>query len=200
MSICSNHNPLIAITGGIGSGKTYVCKLLHERGIDVYDCDAAAKRLMRENTVLRNRITTLVGEEAYSNGILQKRVLAEYLLKSDKNREALNNVVHPAVAQDFVSSGFSWLESAILFDSGFNTRVQFDYIVCVSAPVEIRLNRVAKRDNITRQKALEWIERQLPQQQVEKLSDFVILNDGYAPLEEQVDLLLNNIDKIKHNK
>ena len=92
----------IAITGGIGSGKSYVCRMLEQRGIVIYDCDAAAKHLMRTSGSLQRQLKELVGDEVYSaDGVLQKCVLAEFLLANEANKQALNNVVHPAVAVDY---------------------------------------------------------------------------------------------------
>ena len=184
---------LIAITGGIGSGKSYVCQLLEKHGIKVYDCDAAAKRLMRTSATLRQQLRQLVGPQVYRGCILQKRVLAEFLLASEANKQAVNEIVHPAVALDFIESDYQWLESAILFDSGFHRRVPFSFVVCVSAPEAVRVQRIMARDGISEAKALEWIHRQMPQEQVEAQSDFVIVNDGVAPLEPQVDKLLENL-------
>ena len=184
---------LIAITGGIGSGKSYVCQLLEKHGIKVYDCDAAAKRLMRTSATLRQQLRQLVGPQVYRGCILQKRVLAEFLLASEANKQAVNEIVHPAVALDFIESDYQWLESAILFDSGFHRRVPFSFVVCVSAPEDVRVQRIMARDGISEAKALEWIHRQMPQEQVEGLSNFVIHNDGVVPLEPQVDKLLENL-------
>jgi dephospho-CoA kinase len=184
----------IAITGGIGSGKSYVCKLLGEFGIVVYDCDAAAKRLMRYDEQLKSGLQALLGNDVYDErGVLNKSVLAQFLLASDENRQSVNDIVHPAVARDFEQSGCSWLESAILFDSRFVERTHFDYIICVSAPEEVRLERVMKRDAIDRGKAQQWIDNQMSQDRVEKLSDYVIINDGKKDLKEQITLLLKNI-------
>ena len=188
--------PLIAITGGIGSGKSYVCQLLEKRGIKVYDCDAAAKRLMRTSATLRQQLRQLVGPQVYRGCILQKRVLAEFLLASEANKQAVNEIVHPAVALDFIESDYQWLESAILFDSGFHRRVPFSFVVCVSAPEDVRVQRIMARDGISEAKALEWIHRQMPQEQVEAQSDFVIVNDGVAPLEPQVDKLIHQLDSL----
>lgn len=188
--------PLIAITGGIGSGKSYVCQLLEKRGIKVYDCDAAAKRLMRTSATLRQQLRQLVGPQVYRGCILQKRVLAEFLLASEANKQAVNEIVHPAVALDFIESDYQWLESAILFDSGFHRRVPFSFVVCVSAPEAVRVQRIMARDGISEAKALEWIHRQMPQEQVEKQSDFVIVNDGVVPLEPQVDHLIHQLDSL----
>jgi dephospho-CoA kinase len=187
---------LIAITGGIGSGKSYVCQLLEKRGIKVYDCDTAAKRLMRTSATLRQQLRQLVGPQVYRGCILQKRVLAEFLLASEANKQAVNEIVHPAVALDFIESDYQWLESAILFDSGFHRRVPFSFVVCVSAPEDVRVQRIMARDGISEAKALEWIHRQMPQEQVEEQSDFVIVNDGVAPLEPQVDKLIHQLDSL----
>lgn len=185
---------LTAITGGIGSGKSYVCRILESRGISVYDCDAAAKRLMRTSEKLQQELRQLVGQDVYtSDGQLQKRVLADFLLASEANKLALNDVIHPAVAEDFLSSGMTWLESAILFESGFDRRIRFDRIVCVSAPRNVRIQRIMRRDNITAEKAAEWIDTQMAQEEVERRSHFVIVNDGKSDIEQQVDNMLSKI-------
>lgn len=185
---------LTAITGGIGSGKSYVCRILESRGICVYDCDAAAKRLMRTSEKLQQELRQLVGQDVYtSDGQLQKSVLSDFLLTSEANKLALNDVIHPAVAEDFLSSGMTWLESAILFESGFNSRVSFDRIVCVSAPRDVRIQRIMRRDNICAEKAAEWIDTQMAQKEVERRSHFVIVNDGKSDIEQQVDNMLSKI-------
>lgn len=183
----------IAITGGIGSGKSYVCRRLERHGIRVYDCDTAAKRLMRDSDELREALRQLVGDEVYVGNVLQKPVMARFLLKSEANKQAVNDVVHPAVAHDFEVSGYTWLESAILFDSGFDMRTRFDYIICVTAPLEVRIRRVMKRDGISRQQALDWIQRQLPQNEVRARSDFEIVNDGKANIEKQIETIIKQI-------
>lgn len=185
---------LTAITGGIGSGKSYVCRILESRGICVYDCDAAAKRLMRTSEKLHQELRQLVGQDVYtSDGQLQKRVLANFLLASEANKLALNDVIHPAVAEDFLSSGMTWLESAILFESGFDRRIRFDRIVCVSAPRNVRIQRIMRRDNITAEKAAEWIDTQMAQEEVERRSHLVIVNDGKSDIEQQIDNMLSQI-------
>lgn len=89
---------------------------------------------MRQDADLQAGLKKLVGEEVYSaDGILQKPVLAQFILTGEANKQAVNDVVHPAVARDFEQSDCEWMESAILFDSGFNHRTHFDKVVCVSA-------------------------------------------------------------------
>lgn len=184
----------VAITGGIGSGKSFVCKLLQQRGIQVYDCDAAAKRLMRTSEPLQQALKHLVGEQVYQGPTLQKHVLAEFLLRSEANKQAVNAVIHPAVASDFLASGLTWLESAILFESGFDRRVGFDHKVCVSAPEALRLERIMQRDGISEPQARNWIARQMDQREVERRCDFIIVNDGETPLGAQIDRILKEID------
>lgn len=182
----------IAITGGIGSGKSYVCRILEKQGIRVYDCDAEAKRLMRTDAELQTGLKQLVGEEVYSaDGILQKPVLAQFILTSEANKQAVNDVVHPAVARDFEQSDCEWMESAILFDSGFDRRTHFDKVVCVSAPVAVRLQRIIQRDHISQEKAQQWIDAVMPQEELIARSDYEIVNDGVRDVEAQVVHLLN---------
>ena len=187
----------IAVTGGIGCGKSYVCQLLKNRGIDVFDCDEAAKRLMRTDRGLQADLKRLVGEGVYKGPKLQKSVLAKFLLGSEDHKQKVNDVVHPAVARDFLNSGLEWLESAILFESGFDRRISFDYVVCVSAPVDVRLERIITRDHISLDRAMEWIESQMPQEEVESRSNYIVVNDGQANLDSQIEGLLQSVEQAR---
>ena len=102
-------------------------------------------------------------------------------------------VLIPPVADDFAASGKQWLESAILFESGFDRRIAFDHIVCVTAPRPVRIQRIVQRDNITLQRAAEWIDVQMSQQEVAQHSDFCIQNDGESDLQAQIDDILRQI-------
>lgn len=178
----------IAITGGIGSGKSYVCRMLEQRGIRIYDCDSAAKRLMRTSPTLRQQLTELIGPNTYdSEGHLNKAEVARFLLLSEQNAQAIDAIVHPAVAQDFLQSGYQWMECAILFESGFDNLV--DKVIVVTAPEELRIERVMNRDGITREKALEWMHHQWSQEQVVEKSHYEIVNDGH-PLEPQIEKII----------
>lgn len=180
-----------AITGGIGTGKSYVCSLLREYGIEVYDCDKAAKRLMATDRNLQERLSQAVGQEVFPQGKLDKALLAHFLLASPENNGIVNSIVHPAVACDFQLSEKTWMESAILFEAHFEKYV--DGIVCVSAPYETRVERIMKRDNISRERAVEWIERQMSQEEKERRSHHVITNDGKKPLKEQIEKMLHSL-------
>lgn len=191
----------IGITGGIGSGKSYVARLLAKRGIDVYDCDAAAKRLMRTSPELRRQLTALIGPDCYlmpeypdfpdsseQQPHLNKAVVAQFLLASEENAHAIDAIVHPAVIRDFVYSGYEWMESAILYESGAYKVV--DRVIVVTAPEETRLQRIMARDGISREKALEWIARQWPQEEVRRRADYEIVNDGTTDIEQQLNKII----------
>ncbi|MCD8296985.1 MAG: dephospho-CoA kinase [Prevotella sp.] len=181
----------VAVTGGIGSGKSYLCKLLADRGIIVYDCDKAAKRLMMESCKIREQLTAVVGNNAYIGGKLNKAVISSFLLKSADNAKKINQIVHPVVAEDFVASNMTWMECALLFSSGFNKLV--DKSICVTAPLDVRISRIINRDHISEAKAREWINNQMPQQEMRALSDYEIVNDGTADVNAQLDRILKTI-------
>lgn len=184
----------IAITGGIGSGKSYVCRLLHQlQGVDIYDCDAAAKRLMRCSPYLRQQLTQLIGPDTYIDDQLNKAAVAQFLLSSDDHAHAIDAIVHPAVADDFIQSGKQWMECAILYESGFDKLV--DKVIVVTAPDEVRIHRIMKRDGISNLKARQWIERQWPQEKVRQLADYEIVNDGLLPLLPQIERIITNIQQ-----
>lgn len=172
------------ITGGIGSGKSYVCKLLALRGIEVYDCDAAAKRLMRTSPDIQKMLTELIGST-------EKADIAQFLLQDEANAKAIDAIVHPAVFRDFEESGIEWMESAIMYESGIYHLV--DRVIVVTAPDELRIQRVMQRDGISREKVLQWMARQWPQEEVRQRADFEIVNDGVASLNEQLEELLGKL-------
>lgn len=175
------------ITGGIGSGKSYVCRLLEKRGIKVYDCDAAAKRLIRTSQDLQQQLKQLIGS-------LDKAAISRFLLHSEENAKAIDDIVHPAVFDDFRNSGYDWMESAILFQCGADRLV--DTTIVVTAPEETRLQRIMQRDSITREAAKEWMARQWTQQEMRSLADYEIINDGQTPIEPQIDHILDAIKNL----
>ena len=175
------------ITGGIGSGKSYVCKRLALHGIEVYDCDAAAKRLIHTSPTLQQQLVRLIGS-------LDKAAMSRFLLASEENKQAMNAIIHPAVFEDFRQSGMLWMESAIMYESGADRLV--DKVVVVTAPEEIRIARVMQRDGISREKAQQWMDRQWTQEQVRQRADYEIVNDGKADIDQQIEQLLAVLDKI----
>ena len=183
----------IGITGGIGSGKSYVCKRLEARGIKVYDCDSAAKRLIRTSDSIRRQLTDLIGEDAYLGESLNKAAVARFLLASESNAQAIDRIVHPAVFKDFEKSGMQWMESAIMYESGIYRLV--DRVIVVTAPYEVRVQRVMQRDGITREKVEQWMQRQWSQEVVRQRADDEIINDGIADIDTQIERILNSLTK-----
>ncbi len=179
----------VGLAGGIGSGKSYVAARLALRGISVYDCDAAAKRLMRSSQQLQQQLTRLIGPDTYRDGRLNKQAVSRFLLASEENKLAVNAIVHPAVFADFLQSGEQWLESAIMYESGADRYV--DRVIVVTAPQEVRLERIMRRDGITREQAQQWIDRQMSQEEVRRRADYEIVNDGASDTE--IDNQINNI-------
>ena len=183
----------IGLTGGIGSGKTFVGAIFSKLGIPVFNADAQARKCMSENEVLKQEIQNVFGDNVYHNGLLQNKVLADIVFNNNQKLEELNKLVHPVVRQRFDSwsveqtSRIIIKEAAILFES--DSHVDLDKVICVSAPEESRIERVIKRDNTSREQVLRRIEIQMLQNEKEKLSDFVIIND-------EVELLLPQIIKI----
>ena len=174
----------IGIAGGIGSGKSYVARRLAVRGIMVYDCDAAAKRLMR-TPAMQQQLEELIGCKP------EKPALTRFLLASEENAQAINAIVHPAVFSDFLQSGYEWLESGIMYESGANRYV--DRVIVVTAPEEVRIERIMQRDSIDREKALQWIARQWPQERVRLLADYEIVNDGEQNIDQQLNIILEEL-------
>ena len=197
---------VFGITGSIGSGKSLVCALLEERGIPVFYTDDEAKAEMRDNADIHRELIALLGPEAISpDGRPVKAVLADYICRGPEYADNINKIVHPRVRERMrrwikrESEGASPLlavESALLFESGFNT--DCTATLAVVAPLEVRVSRIMRRDHITRDKALEWIGLQMPQEQKAALADHTIVNDGITPLTPQIDQLLRQLGAHSH--
>ncbi len=187
----------IGITGGIGSGKTYVCNIIKAMGYPVYDCDSAAKKLMVESIQIIRSLTDIIGAAAYlEDGTLNKVVIAQFLFKNQDNANKINAIVHPVVKEDFLQwaseqrSELVFMESAILFESGFNSIV--DRTIAICAPIEIRIQRAMQRDNTGRKQIEDRIQRQMSDEKCKALADYLIENDGKANIESQINNILHS--------
>ena len=202
---------IIGITGGIGSGKSVIARQLRKMGYSVYDTDSEAKRIIVEDATVREQMTALFGEEVYKDGVYQTSFVAQQVF-ADKNLLAkLNAIVHPAVKQDIISkfrssgatsepsapseplnndSGLFFIECAILFQAGFD--VLCDKVVAVTAPEDIRLERVIARDHSDMNKVRARMRAQEAEKDLQR-ADIVINNDGTTPFptlcEEIIHLL-----------
>ena len=185
----------IAITGGIGSGKSYISNILQEYGIPIYNTDDEAKRLMVSDEGIRRDLVALLGEDVYVEGTLNKSLLASYLFADAENAARINGIVHPRVKMDFCR----WLEQhsgqeivgmecAILFEAGFDDAV--DSVVMVYAPEDLRVERAMKRDHATEAQIRARIAAQLDDEEKRKRADYVIYTDGSIPLDSQLSTLI----------
>ncbi len=199
----------IGITGGIGGGKSTVCGLFSRLGVPVYDSDARARSLMNQDKELRLKIVQLFGPEAYlvgtATGELNRPFVASKIFADSSLRGSLEALVHPCVAADFASwaeqysslGGYLLLESAILFESGFNELV--DKVITVSAPLETRVERVVSRSSLLPAQARQRIGAQMTDSERETQADFVIHNCGsLSELETQVHKLDQQILNLAH--
>ena len=189
----------IAITGGIGSGKTFVSNLLKELGIPIYNSDDEAKRLMLSDEGIRRDLIALLSEGAYQGDALNKPLLASYLFADAGNAARINAIVHPRVKADFhrwlsehQDEEIAGLECAILYEAGFEDTV--DKVVMVYAPEALRIERAMKRDKATEEQIRARIAAQMDDEEKRRRADYVICTDGRIPVEEQLS------DLIKHLK
>lgn len=178
----------IGITGGIGSGKTTVCRLFETLGVSVYYADDAAKWLMNNNTSLIEAIKSAFGSDVYNEqNQLQRAKLAAIVFKSDRSRKKLEKLVHPAVEQHFQqwvadrkNEPYVLKEAALIFESGSYKRL--DKVITVTAPVILRIERVIQRDKVTAEQVAARIAAQMPEDEKKRMSNFVINNDGQTML------------------
>jgi dephospho-CoA kinase len=192
----------IAITGGIGSGKTFVSNLLKERGIPIYNSDDEAKRLMVSDEGIRRDLMALLGEDVYQGDVLNKPLLASYLFADAGNAARINAIVHPRVRADFSrwlserqDVEVAGLECAILYEAGFENTV--DKVVMVYAPESLRIERAMKRDNATESQIRARIAAQMDDEEKSRRSDYVIYTDGRFSVEEQLSDLIKHLKTTK---
>lgn len=194
----------LGITGGIGSGKSVVCRLLAMLDLPIYDSDSRAKWLMSNSPVLRERLQERFGNDIFGEGGLQRKVLAERVFSDREALAALDAIVHPAVAEDFLlwaaereaeGAEIVGLESAILFSSGFDRFV--DRCVAVVAPDELRVARAVQRDRASEEQVRARIASQMPQSEVAERADYVVVNDEQSLLWPQVLRLIEELKNVE---
>lgn len=193
----------IGITGGIGSGKSVVSRLLGVMNIPIYISDEEAKSLTVVHPLIRQELGALLGDEIYQGGELNKSLLASYLFGHPDHARVVNGIIHPRVKEHFrswVSAHKAYsiigMESAILYESGFAGEV--DVVVMVYAPLEIRIARAMKRDGVSRELVTKRIDSQMSDEVKRSQADFTIVNDGERPLIPQVLELISFLSKNIH--
>lgn len=187
----------VGVTGGIGAGKSLVCKIFQTIGYPVYHADARAKSLINEDEVLKASIINLLGEEAYDyEGNYNRDWVGKQVFANKQLLDGLNDLVHPAVHQDadrwfaMQTSPFSLYEAALIIEG--NTQESFDALICVSAPEELRIKRVIKRNGLGREAVVGRINSQSSDNEKRKHCHFEIINDEQHFLIPQV-LKVNQI-------
>jgi dephospho-CoA kinase len=170
----------LGITGGIGSGKTSVCRVFNVLGISVFSADPEARQIMENDTDIIQRINSIAGKNLYINGSLDRMELATLIFNDKTLLEKVNSLIHPVVFNHFrkwemeQNAPYVIMEAAILFESGASKLV--DRIATVVAPMEERLNRVIHRNNLSREQILERMRNQMDDDSRIKLSDYIIHN------------------------
>ncbi len=187
----------VGITGGIGAGKSVVCRVFTTLGIPVFDADRAAKMLMENDAVVKAGISALFGSEIFTGDKLNREQLAAMVFADPSLLLLLNAIVHPAT----IEHGRKWMaaqtapytikEAAILFESG--SHKEMDLVIGVFAPPELRMKRAIERPGMTREKVLQRMANQMSDEEKIKLCDYIITNDGVQALIPQVVALHKTI-------
>ena len=190
----------IGITGGIGSGKSFVARKLEALGVPVYDTDSRARSLMTASPQIRQGLSRLVGPGAYlPDGQLDRPRLAAFLFSDPAHAAAVNAIVHPAVRADFrewcegQTAPVVALESAILYEARLETEV--DRVLMVYAPLDLRLRRAMERDGVPEAKVRARIAAQMDDEEKCRRADFVVVNDGSASLDTVLQELLASLPR-----
>ncbi|HEY9178503.1 MAG TPA: dephospho-CoA kinase [Flavipsychrobacter sp.] len=180
----------VGVTGGIGAGKSVVCRVFHTLGIPVFNADDTAKRLMETDKELVAAISNLFGSDIYIDGKLDRKKLASLVFEQPALLHQLNALVHPAT----ITYGNTWMqkqtspyvikEAAIFFESG--SHKEMDVMIGVFAPERVRIDRALQREGMTREKVLQRIASQMDDTEKMKRCDYVITNDGSTALIPQV--------------
>lgn len=187
----------VAVTGGIGSGKSVVCKIFEKIGIPVFNADFEAKKLINTSRTIHDKLVSLFGAAIYqSNGDIHRKKMADLIFNDNFALQKVNEIVHPEVRKRFVewakeqNSPYIIQEAAIIFES--KQTQSFDKIITVTAPLELKIERVIKRDQVSKEEVYKRMQSQLPDEIKIAKSDFVIMND-------EIEMIIPQIIEI-HNK
>lgn len=187
----------VAVTGGIGSGKSVVCKIFEKIGIPVFNADFEAKKLINTSRTIHDKLVSLFGAAIYqSNGDIHRKKMADLIFNDNFALQKVNEIVHPEVRKRFIEWGkeqnspYIIQEAAIIFES--KQTQSFDKIITVTAPLELKIERVIKRDQVSKEEVYKRMQSQLPDEIKIAKSDFVIMND-------EVEMIIPQIIEIHKN-
>jgi len=190
---------IVGITGGIGSGKSFVCTILEKMGYSVYYSDDRAKFLIDSDPRIHKELNLMIGEKAYSEDGLNRELVSNKLFNDPELRQKINKLIHPIVREDFdqwkrsfKDEKFIFNEAAILFETG--AYLNYDAVILVHAPLELKMKRIKKRDGSSEEEVLKKMKSQWSDEQKMKLTPYRILNDGNNPLTDTISALLKKIN------
>mgnify|MGYP001239611078 CR=1 FL=1 len=181
---------IIGLTGGIGSGKSTVLKLFKNLGVKTFSADISAKKLVNSDKTLINQIKDSFGKNIYKDNILDSKKLSKIVFANSNKLKLLNSIIHPAVALDFKNfielnnDEYIVKEAAIIFET--NSEKQYDKIILVKSPLEIRIERVMRRDNLSRLEVIKRINNQLDENLIIDKCDYIINNHNNDDLKNIV--------------
>lgn len=187
----------IGLTGGIGSGKSFIANILEHMGFPVYYSDLRSKELTKSNPSIKTGLISFFGEEVYSDDELNAQLVATKIFQNEEIRQKVNELIHPIVRKDFedwVTNQKSTLvfnEAAILFETGSYNNFDANILIC--APLELKIQRVMKRENCSREEVLVRMNKQWSDDEKSKLADYTILNDNQFPILIRLEEIINNI-------
>lgn len=191
----------VGITGGMGSGKSTVCKIFETLGIPVFYADDEAKKILNEDEELKKNIQSVFGKEIYTGGILNRSALAQIVFNDKSKLEKLNSWVHPATKKKYEawenahsSIPYSLHEAAILFEAGVAERM--DKVITVAAPEQLRIERIIKRDGVTPENITARMNNQWTEEQRNSKADYIIYNDENRLVIPQVLKIHNELLQI----
>lgn len=193
---------VVGLTGGIGSGKSEVSRMLKTMGYPIYNSDLEARNIVNSSHEVVRKIKSIFGDDSYEHGELNRAKMARLVFNDSALLAQLNAIVHPAVTEHFrdwkkrhAHLELTFKEAAILFESGAYKEV--DRVVVVTAPKQLRIDRVCRRDGVMAQQVKERMANQMPEEELVSRADFVINNDEQQPLLPQVVELVNKLKRIK---
>ena len=190
----------IGLTGGIGSGKSYVARQFAERGIPCYNCDIRSKIIMDINDHVVESLQQRFGDDIYTDGYVNRKLLAEKIFSSEADLQWVNNLVHPIVYEDFDEwrkmrqADAVLIESAILVESGFYRFC--DKIIVVEAPIGLRISRVMQRDGLSEKQVRQRIGAKITDEERRKFANYVVVNDEMNNIAIEIDKIVSDL----HNK
>lgn len=182
---------IVGITGGIGSGKSYVCNVFKKLGVPVYNSDDSARKISNNSEIVKSQIISLLGKKAYKNKLLNRQFIASIVFNNKELLDRLNSIIHPVVEKDFndwcsSKQEFTYVlkEAAILFETGIYKKL--DSTIAIIASESIRLQRVLERENINEEAVRKRMKNQWSAEKITSLADFIIENNSKKLLLPQI--------------